>query len=184
MWRRRGGRVFAHVCGGERGERISSSSYPSPPPHFCLALFWPIFFFKTCCFCGWSAQSFSQIKQGGKKAHGDGEAALCRLNGAIVRHGGGEGDGSWGTEGVWEGGGVQLHKGYPGVWRGKSRGWRQDGFIHRAALHPAHFLCRIWTIVVNKIEFENRHWTKKPPKQLACQRGFRSLVRRQTSLLR
>lgn len=63
------------------------------PPTFVLFCFGP-FFFKTCCFCGWSAQSFSQIKQGGKKAHGDGEAALCRLNGAIVRHGGGEGDGS------------------------------------------------------------------------------------------
>lgn len=79
----------------EGKESLHPLTHPPPPTHFCLALFWPIFFFfKTCCFCGWSAQSFSQIKQGGKKAHGDGEAALCRLNGAIVRHGGGEGDGS------------------------------------------------------------------------------------------
>lgn len=64
---------------------------PIPP---LLSCFGPLFFFflKTCCFCGWSAQSFSQIKQ--EKARGDGEAALCRLNGAIVRHGGGEGNGS------------------------------------------------------------------------------------------
>lgn len=50
---------------------------------------------------GWKRER----KKGGgggaeKKACGDGEAALCRLNGAIVRRGGGEENGSPGTEGV------------------------------------------------------------------------------------
>lgn len=77
---------------GEAKEGEESLHPLTHPPTFVL--FWPPFFFflKTCCFCGWSAQSFSQIKQ--EKARGDGEAALCRLNGAIVRHGGGEGNGS------------------------------------------------------------------------------------------
>lgn len=73
-------------------------------------------FFKTClflCLVSLELFFFSKKKQAdwleerktggrrvGEKACGDGEAALCRLNGAIVRRGGGEENGSPGTEGV------------------------------------------------------------------------------------
>lgn len=59
-------------------------------------------FFKTCLFL-WSVSAEPFLNKAGRlaeKACGDGEAALCRLNRAIVRHGGGEENGSRGTEGV------------------------------------------------------------------------------------
>lgn len=91
------GSVFLYVWRGKRG--LTSSSYPSPT-FFCLC-FGPIFF-KTCLFL-WLVSAELFLNKAGRlaeKACGDGEAALCCLNGAIVRRGGGEGESFMRTEGV------------------------------------------------------------------------------------
>lgn len=86
--------MFVYVWGGERG--LKESLHPlTHPPHFFFVL---AQFFKTCLFL-WlvSAEPFlnkAGRHAGEKKACGDGEAALCRLNRAIVRYGGGEENGS------------------------------------------------------------------------------------------
>lgn len=112
-----GGGCWKGLGGAGGGEgRLKESLHPlnHQPPFFLLQ------FFKTCLFlCLVSLEFFSLFfflkeKAGrlvgkekergeggsGEKACGDGEAALCRLNGAIVRRGGGEENGSPGTEGV------------------------------------------------------------------------------------
>lgn len=75
---------------GEAKEGEESLHPLTHPPTFVL--FWPIFF-KDLLFL-WLVSTELFSNKTGKKARGDGEAALCRLNGAIVRHGGGEGNGS------------------------------------------------------------------------------------------
>lgn len=75
-------------------------------PHFFKFFFFWAQFFKTCLFlCLVSPEPFLNkagrlVEKKKSKACGDGEASLCRLNGVIVRHGGGEENGSRGTEGV------------------------------------------------------------------------------------
>lgn len=74
-------------------EEGKESLHPLTHPPTFSSCFGPFFFFDLLFLWLVSTELFSN-KTGGKKAHGDGEAALCRLNGAIVRHGGGEGNGS------------------------------------------------------------------------------------------
>lgn len=93
--------------GGERG--LKESLHPlTHPPHFFLSFFSFLFLFclnflRLAFFFPWPVSAEPFLNKAGRLAEkpcGDGEAALCRLNRAIVRHGGGEENGSRGTEGV------------------------------------------------------------------------------------
>lgn len=89
--------------GGERG--LKESLHPlTHPPHFFFSFFFLFWLnFLRLAFFLWPVSAEPFLNKAGRlteKACGDGEAALCRLNRAIVRHGGGEENGSRGTEGV------------------------------------------------------------------------------------
>lgn len=88
--------MFVYVWGGERGLKESLHPLTQPPLFFFFFLFfWPNFLRRAFFLWPVSAESFlNKAGRHAEKAFGDGEATLCRLNRAIVRHGGGEKNGS------------------------------------------------------------------------------------------